>query len=114
MVGWVFSLVLAGANVAALVWLVLGLRASGASRGRALAKRCALTLGATLGATVVMTAILGATAFLGFRGAGPEARATALARGISEMMSCAAAGVVLSLLPAVSWIVLALRWRRAT
>lgn len=111
-VAWTFSSVLAAGNVLAIVWLVGGLRASDAARVRKWSKRAALTLVAAVGATLAVTAVLTATLFAGIDQGAPGERAERLAGGISEMLNCAAAGVVLSVVPAVAWVVLAVRHRR--
>ena len=105
-VTWIFTGVLAASNLLVLAWLLLGLRARDAARRRALARRCALALAAAVVATIGTTVTLAATTYLGMQSAGPADRASTLARGISETLNCAVFGAVLSIAPAVAWIVL--------
>lgn len=112
LIGWLFSGALAVADVLALVFLVRGVRASGATVGR-WRRAAAWTFAMAVLATVVITSALAVDTYLGVRGDDVSTRATNLARGISEMLNCAVAGSVLSVVPGVAWLVLAVRSRDA-
>lgn len=110
-IGWLFSLVLALANLLALAWLVLGLRSADPQRLRVISRRSAWTFATVFVVTLAVTALLAAVILVQMRGAAPEARASAFARGISEALNTAAAGALLGIFPAIVWIVIAMRSR---